>query len=66
MKEEDLLEWNSCICEISVDDYTSLMRGTFTLGRKRIPLRLRILNPTEKMQIIEAHSIVMKKLSELK
>lgn len=50
---------------VSVDEYTSMVRATLGLGRKKIGLRVKSVKPHEAVGVLQRHKGVIKLVMEL-
>lgn len=50
---------------VSVDEYTSMVRATLGLGRKKISLRLQSAEPNEAASALLRHKGLMRQVMEL-
>jgi hypothetical protein len=48
-----------------VDEYTSMVRATFGMGRKKISLRVQSVKPNEAESVLQRHRGVLKQVVDL-
>lgn len=65
LEEKELFNWSRYVSGVSVDEYTSMVRATLGLGRKKISLRVQSVKPNEAASVLQRHKGVMRQVMEL-